>query len=58
MATANLYRQRAKEGREKAEAAHDETSRRTWLEIASGFEHLADQPGKTPWHIECVERKK
>jgi hypothetical protein len=58
MATEQLFRERAKEAREKAEAAHDETGRRTWLEIANGFEHLADQPGKTPWHIERVERKK
>jgi hypothetical protein len=33
MATEQRYRERAEEAREKAEAASDETSRRTWLEI-------------------------
>ena len=58
MATEQLYRERAQKAREKAEAAEDETSRRTWLEIAKGFEQLADQPGKTPWHVERVKPKK
>jgi len=58
MATADLYRQKAKEAREKAEAAIDRTSRQKWLEIARSFERLAEVPGKTPWHVERVERKK
>jgi len=37
MATEQLYRERAHKAREKAEAAEDETSRRTWLEIAGGL---------------------
>jgi len=28
------------------------------LEIARGYEQLAEAPGKTPWHVEKVERKK
>jgi hypothetical protein len=44
MSTDQRYRERAKEAREKAELATDETSRRTWLEIAKGFERLAEQP--------------
>jgi hypothetical protein len=58
MTTEQQYRDRAKQAREKAEAAEDEASRRTWLEIAKGFERLAEVPGKTPWHVEKVERKK
>jgi hypothetical protein len=56
MATEELYRQRAKEAREKAAATSDDLS--VWLEIAKGFERLADAPGKTPWHVERVENKK
>lgn len=48
MATDQRYRERAKAAREKAEAASDETTRRTSLEIVEGFERLADVPGKTP----------
>jgi hypothetical protein len=58
MATEQLCRQRAKEAREKAAASSDDLRRLVWLEIAKGFERLADVPGKTPWHIERVERKK
>ena len=41
-----------------AAATSDDLSRLVWLEIASGFERLADMPGKTPWHVERVEKKK
>ena len=58
MATEELYRQRAKEAREKAAATSDDLRRLVWLEIAKGFERLADAPGKTPWHVERVENKK
>jgi hypothetical protein len=58
MATEQLYRERAKEAREKAEAATDKTNRQTWLEIARSFERLAEMPGKTPWQVERVDRKK
>jgi len=58
MATADIYREKAKEAREKAEAATDKTSRHTWLEIARSFERLAEVPEKSPWHVEKVERKK
>jgi hypothetical protein len=57
MATEQLYRERAKQAREKADATSDDFSRLVWLEIAKGFEQLA-VPGKTPWHVERVERKK
>ena len=43
-ATEQRYRERAKKAREKAETAIDETSRRTWFEIAKAFERLAEQP--------------
>ena len=53
------YHARAKEAREKAEAASDETSRQTWLEIAKGFERLAEQPPRDPvWRVERVKPKK
>jgi len=26
--------------------------------MAKGFDRLADVPGKTPWHVEKVERKR
>jgi hypothetical protein len=42
MATEQLYRQRAKEAREKAAATSDDLSRLVWLEIAKGFERLPD----------------
>ena len=59
MATEQLYRERATKAREKAEAASDETTRRTWLEIAKGFERLAEQPEREPvWRVERVKRKK
>jgi len=57
MATEQLYREKAK-AREKAAAATDKMSRHTWLEIARSFERLAEVPGKSPWHVERVERKK
>ena len=58
MATEQQYRERAKEARQKAASATDETTRRVLLEIANGFERLADLLGKTPWHVERVDRKK
>jgi hypothetical protein len=58
MITNQLYRERAKEAREKAAAASDETSRQRWMEIARGYEQLAEVPGKTPWHVERVDKKK
>jgi bacterioferritin (cytochrome b1) len=57
MATEQLYRDRAKEAREKAAVAKDETTRQLLLEIAKGFERLADLLEETPWHVERVERK-
>jgi hypothetical protein len=57
MSTDQRYRERAKESREKAEVAMDETSRRTWLEIAKGFERLAEQPERV-WRVEPVPPKK
>ncbi len=59
MSTDQRYRERAKEAREKAETASDEASRRTWLEIAKGFERLAEQPEREPvWRVERVKPKK
>ena len=59
MATDQRYRERAKEAREKAEAASNETSRRTWLDIAKGFEWLAEQPEREPvWRVERAKPKK
>jgi hypothetical protein len=57
MATDQRYWDRAKEAREKAETAADETSRRTWLEIAKGFERLAEQPERV-WRVERVKPRK
>lgn len=57
MSTDQRYRERAKEAREKAEVATDETSRRTWLEIAKGFERLAEQPERV-WRVERANPKK
>jgi hypothetical protein len=47
IATDQRYWQRAKEAREKAAATTDGTDRQTWLEIAKGFERLAEQPSET-----------
>jgi hypothetical protein len=59
MALEELYRQRAKEAREKAAATSDDDIRRIWLEIARGFEWLADRPGRDPvWRVERVKPKK
>ena len=59
MATDQRYRERAKEAREKAEASSDQDIRRTWLEIAKGFEWLAEQPARDPvWRVERVKPKK
>jgi hypothetical protein len=59
MATEQRYRDRAKEAREKAATANDENVRRIWLDIAKGFEWLAERPGKEPvWHVERVKPKK
>jgi bacterioferritin (cytochrome b1) len=58
MATEQLYRERDKSAREQAEAAADETTRQLLLEIAKGFERLADLLEKPPWHVERVERKR
>jgi hypothetical protein len=58
MVTEQLYRDRAKEARQEAGAVKDPDKRRQLLEVAKAYEHFADLPGKTPWHIERVERKK
>jgi hypothetical protein len=59
MATEDLYRQRANEARERAAATSDELSRQTWLEIAKGFERLAEKPAKDPvWRVERAKPKK
>lgn len=58
MVTDQLYRERAKEARQEAEAAKDPERRRQLLEIARAYEHFADLPGKTPWHVEKVEQNK
>jgi hypothetical protein len=59
MTTADLYRQRAKEAREKAATARNELSRLVWLEIAKGFEKLAEDPERDPiWRVEQVSPKK
>ncbi len=56
MATEQLYRERAKEAREKAAASSDEFTHLIWIEIAKGFERLAEQPPRdSVWK---VERKK
>jgi hypothetical protein len=58
MASEHLYRQRAKQAREKAEAA-TEARRQSWLEIARAFERLANQPEREPvWRLERVTLKK
>jgi hypothetical protein len=59
MATEDLYRQRAKEAREKAAATNDDLSRRNWPDIAKRFERLAEQPPQEPvWRVERVKPKK
>jgi hypothetical protein len=58
MAIEQRYRERAKQARERAATASDERSRRTWLEIAKGFERLADVPAKEPWRVGKAEPKK
>jgi hypothetical protein len=57
MATEQRYRERAKEARGKAGTASDETSRRTWLEVAKGFEKLAEQPPRDPVARGAAEAK-
>jgi hypothetical protein len=58
MVTEQLYRDRAKEARQEAKATTDPATRRLLLEVAKAYEHFADLPGKTPWHVERVERNK
>jgi hypothetical protein len=59
MATEDLYRQRAKEAREKAAATSDDPSRRNWLDMPNVFERLAEQPQQEPvWRVERVKPKK
>ena len=58
MVTAQLYRERAKEARQEAKATADPEKRRLLLEVARAYDHFADLPGKTPWHVERVGRKK
>ncbi len=58
MVTEQLYRERAKEARQEAKAAKDADKRRQLLEIAKAYEHFADLPGKTPWHVEKVEQNR
>jgi hypothetical protein len=58
MAIEELYRQRAKEAREKAAATSDHLRRLVWIEIAKGFEQLAEQPARDPvWQVERVKPK-
>jgi hypothetical protein len=56
MATEQLFRERAKDAREKAAATTNELTKLVWLEIAKGFERLAEQPARDP--VWKVERKK
>ena len=58
MVTEQIYRDRAKEARREAKATTDPQKRRLLLEVAKAYEHFVDLPGKTPWHVERVERKK
>jgi hypothetical protein len=58
MVTEQLYRERAKEARQEAKTAKDPQERRQLLEIAKAYEHFADLPGKTPWHVEKAEQNK
>ena len=45
MPTEQLFRERGKEAREKAAATTNELTRLVWLEIAKGFERLAESVG-------------
>jgi hypothetical protein len=56
MSTEQLYREKAKEAREKAASSSNDLTRLVWLEIAKGFERLADMPPRGP--VWKVERKK
>jgi hypothetical protein len=58
MVTEQLYRDRAREARQEARATTDPERRRVLLEVAKAYEHFADLPGKSPWHVERVGRKK
>jgi hypothetical protein len=55
MANEQLYRDRAKEARKKAAAATDETTRQLLLEVAKGFERLADLVEKTPERVRAKD---
>ena len=57
MVTEQLYRDRAKEARQEAEAITDPEQRRALLEVAKAYEHFADLVWKTPWHVQRVEKK-
>ena len=57
MTTEQQYRDTAEEARKNADASGSPKSRRLWLEVARAYERLA-LPGKQPWHVERVERKK
>ena len=56
MALGELYRQRAKESREKAAATNDDDIRRIWLEMRNGFEWLAGRHSVR--RVERVKPKK
>jgi hypothetical protein len=56
MSTEQVYREKAKEAREKAAASSNDLTRLVLLEIAKGFERLAEQPPRDP--VWKVERKK
>lgn len=59
MPTEQLFRERGKEAREKAAATTNELTRLVWLEIAKGFERLAEQPARDPvWRVEREKPKK
>jgi hypothetical protein len=57
MVTEQLYRDRAKEARQEAEATTNPEKRRALLEVAKAYEHFADLAGKTAWHVERLGRK-
>jgi hypothetical protein len=48
MTTETKYRERAKEARDRAAVAADETSRQRWLEIARGYEQSVEGAGQDP----------
>ena len=53
-----LYRE-PKEAREEAATSNDELTRLVWIEIAKGFERLAEQPSRdTVCGVERVKPKK